>query len=35
MELEDREKIELFISCRNLKDMDFLTVSDPLVIIYL
>jgi hypothetical protein len=29
MELEDREKIEMFISCRQLKDMDLLSVSDP------
>ena len=27
--LDDREAVELFISCRNLKDMDLLSKSDP------
>ena len=30
--LDDREQIELFISCRSLKDMDVMSKSDPQVI---
>ena len=32
--LEDKESVELFFSCRNLKDMDFIGKSDPLLILY-
>jgi Ca2+-dependent lipid-binding protein len=31
--MEDREQVELFISCRSLKDMDVMSVSDPQVIL--
>ena len=30
----EKQKIELFISCRSLKNMDFLSKSDPVVILY-
>ena len=32
--LEDKETVELFFSCRNLKDMDFIGKSDPLLVLY-
>lgn len=31
---QDREKIELFVSCRSLKNMDVMSKSDPQVILY-
>ena len=34
LEEEDKEKIELFISCRKLKDLDTLSKSDPQVRLY-
>ena len=35
IEQEDRKKIELFISCRSLIEMDTFSKSDPYVIMYL
>jgi hypothetical protein len=32
--MDDREKVELFISCRGLKDMDTFSKSDPQVTVY-
>lgn len=34
LEEEDKEKVELFISCRKLKDLDTLSKSDPQVRLY-
>ena len=31
---DDREKIEIYVSCRSLKDMDTFSKSDPQVIMY-
>lgn len=30
---DESEKLELFISCRNLADLDFLTVTDSFLIV--
>ena len=35
IEVSDREKIEVFISCRNLRDTDTFNKSDPIAKIYL
>jgi len=35
MQTSPQEKVELFISCRNLKNMDFFSKSDPQVRVYL
>ena len=32
---DDRQKIEIFVSCRSLKDLDTFSKSDPQVILYL
>ena len=34
-EAEEREKLELFISCRNLDDLDFITVTDSYLVVKL
>ena len=33
--LDDREKIELYLSCRKLKDLDVLSKSDPFIKVFL
>ena len=32
---EEQEKLELFISCRNLDDLDFITVTDSYLVVSL
>mmetsp|Transcript_20767 Transcript_20767/g.18181 ORF Transcript_20767/g.18181 Transcript_20767/m.18181 type:complete len:196 (-) Transcript_20767:499-1086(-) len=32
--LEDQEKVELFLSCRKLKNMDYFSLTDPQIIVY-
>lgn len=34
-EAEEKERIELFISCRNLDDLDFITVTDSFLVVKL
>ena len=33
--LDDREKIELFLSCRKLTDLDVISKSDPFIKVFL
>ena len=32
---DDKERIEIFVSCRNLDDLDFITVTDSFLIVKL
>lgn len=32
---DEKEKLELFISCRNLDDLDFITVTDSFLVVKL
>lgn len=34
-EAEEKERIEIFISCRNLDDLDFITVTDSFLVVKL
>ena len=33
-DVEDQTMIDLYFSCRNLADMDFITVTDPFLVVF-